>query len=159
MKIELNKKPKNPVIIEGFPGLGLIGTIATEFLISHLKCELIGSIKSDDIPAMVAIHDNKVVQPFGIYYCKKYNLVILHAVTNPTGFEWDIAEGIKGLAKSLQAKEIISLESVNAVDGAKKIKAFFYANTAAKQKKFESMKLSPLKEGIIMGVTAALLLR
>jgi uncharacterized protein len=159
MEIVMKKKPKNPTIIEGFPGLGLIGTIATEFLISHLKCELIGKIKSDDLPAMVAIHENKIVQPFGIFYSKKYNLVILHAVSNPAGFEWDVAEGVKNLAKNLQAKEIISLESVNLAGAAKKPKAFYYSNVAARRKKFDSMGLMPLKEGIIMGVTASLLLR
>ncbi|MBW2989975.1 PAC2 family protein, partial [Candidatus Woesearchaeota archaeon] len=42
MQIKLWKKPKNPIIIEGFPGFGLVGTIASEFLIDHLKTELIG---------------------------------------------------------------------------------------------------------------------
>ena len=42
MKFELKKKPKNPTIIEGFPGFGLVGTIASEFLMSHLDCEQIG---------------------------------------------------------------------------------------------------------------------
>jgi len=31
MKIILDKKPKNPIIIEGFPGFGLVSTIACEF--------------------------------------------------------------------------------------------------------------------------------
>ena len=44
MKIILKKKPKNPTIIEGFPGFGLVGTIASEFLIDHLNTEMIGKI-------------------------------------------------------------------------------------------------------------------
>ena len=73
MDITLNKKPKNAIIIEGFPGFGLVGTIATEFLMDHLECEQIGRIWFDKIPAMVAIHENKVVEPIGIFYNKKYN--------------------------------------------------------------------------------------
>ena len=37
MRIILKKKPKNPVLIEGFPGFGLVGTITTEYLINELK--------------------------------------------------------------------------------------------------------------------------
>jgi len=42
MRIKLEKKPKEVIVIEGFPGFGLIGTIATEYLVQHLKCEFIG---------------------------------------------------------------------------------------------------------------------
>ena len=72
MEVKLWKKPKNCTIIEGFPGFGLVGTIASEFLIEHLKTEQIGKILFDDMPAMVAIHENKVVEPLGIFYNQKY---------------------------------------------------------------------------------------
>ena len=42
MKIVLTEKPKNAILIEGFPGFGLVGTITTEFLIDHLKAKKIG---------------------------------------------------------------------------------------------------------------------
>ena len=84
MEVKLWKKPKNCTIIEGFPGFGLVGTIASEFLIEHLKTEQIGKILFDDMPAMVAIHENKVVEPLGIFYNQKYNIVILHAITAAT---------------------------------------------------------------------------
>ena len=72
MKVVLKKKPKNPIIIDGFPGFGLVGTIATEFLLDHLKTEKIGKIWISELPAMVAIHEGKVVEPIGIFYSKKY---------------------------------------------------------------------------------------
>jgi len=40
--VKLTKKIKNPIVIEGFPGFGLVGTIVTEFLLDHLKCEEVG---------------------------------------------------------------------------------------------------------------------
>ena len=160
MEIKLKKKPKNPVIIEGFPGFGLIGTIASEFLIEHLKTEQIGKIVFNEMPAMVAIHENKVVEPLGIFYNEKYNLVIVHAITASKGFEWEIAESIAKMAQNLNAKEIISLEGVGSGEGlAASSKVFFYTGKKEKKKKFESIGLEPLTEGIIVGVTGALLLR
>ncbi|MEK6947376.1 MAG: PAC2 family protein, partial [Nanoarchaeota archaeon] len=112
MEIKLWKKPKNCTIIEGFPGFGLVGTIATEFLIEHLKTEQIGKILFNDMPAMVAIHENKLVEPLGVFYNQKYNVVLLHAITAATHYEWEMADTIKKLSTSLGAKEIISLEGV-----------------------------------------------
>ena len=66
MKIKLIKKPKNPIIMEGFPGFGLVGTIACEFLIDHLNTELIGKVLLEDEPAIVAIHKGKIIEPLSI---------------------------------------------------------------------------------------------
>ncbi len=157
MEIKLDKKPKNPIIIEGFPGFGLVGTIASEFLIDHLKTEQIGKILFENQPAMVAIHENKVVEPLGIFYDKKYNLVIIHAVTASQGFEWKLGDAIVKIAKQLTAKEIISLEGVGSNAEVKESKAFYYTSDKKKAEKLKEQGVMPLKEGIIMGVTGALL--
>ena len=160
MQIKLWKKPKNPIIVEGFPGFGLVGTIASEFLIDHLKTEMIGKIEFEEIPAVVAIHENKVVEPLGIFYNKKYNIVILHAVTASTGFEWKLADVLVNLANQLNAKEVISLEGVGC-SGELRITSdsFYYTNIEKKKEILSTIGLKPLKEGIIMGVTGALMLK
>jgi uncharacterized protein len=159
MKIVLKKKPKNPIIIEGFPGFGLVGTISTEYLVNELNAKLIGSIHAEDIPPMVAIHDNKVVQPVGIYYDEKNNLVIVHVMTNVKGIEWEVGELVLELAKQLEAKDIVAIEGVGTPIPTENVEAYFYSTTEAGKKKFESFKLPPLKEGIILGVTATLILQ
>lgn len=160
MEIRLKKKPKNPIIIEGFPGFGLVGTIASEFLTDHLKTEQIGKIIINDMPAMVAIHENKIVEPLGIFYNKKNNIIIMHAITASTGHEWEIAETFAKLAKDLKAKEIISLEGVGSGEGGTGgNRIFYYTNNEKNISKFKKMGIEPLKEGIIIGVTGAILLR
>ena len=159
MEIKLWKKPKNCTIIEGFPGFGLIGTIASEFLIDHLETEQIGKVIFNEMPAVVAIHENKVVEPLGIFYNEKHNVVIMHAITTPTHFEWDMAEIIGKAALDLQANEIISLEGVGSAEDADGSRVFYYSNNEKNAKLFEKTGLQPLKEGIIMGVTGAILLR
>ena len=47
MHLNLEKRPAGPKIIVGFPGFGLVGTIATKFLLEHLDTDHIGSIESD----------------------------------------------------------------------------------------------------------------
>ena len=154
MKIVLKKKPKGATIVEGFPGFGLVGTIATEFLIDHLKPELIGEFIYDDLPATVAIHKNELIRPMAVFYDKKHNIIILHTILNTKGYEFEIAENISEMAKTLQAKEIISLEGVASNSPDEKTKVFWYGN-----KKFEKLGAEPIQESIIVGVTAAVMLR
>lgn len=160
MEIILKKKPKNPIIIEGFPGFGLVGTIATEFLISHLETEQIGKIMFEDALPIAAIHEGSVIEPLGIFYNKKYNIVILHAVNPANGIEWKVTEALSKIAKQLNAKEIISLEGVGSAESEPaKSRIFYFSEDKQKKKKFEKMGIKLLKEGIIMGVTGAVLLR
>ncbi len=159
MQIKLSKKPKNCRLIEGFPGFGLVGTIANEFLLEHLKFEQIGKIIFDEMPATIAIHEGKVVEPLGIFYNKKYNIVLLHAITASSGIEWKLSEIVTDLIKQLNVKEVICLEGVGSSEESTTSRVFFYSNNEKNRNKFRKIKVEPLKEGIIIGVTGAVLLR
>ena len=159
MQLKLTKKPKNCKLIEGFPGFGLVGTIASEFLLEHLSFEKIGKIIFEDMPATIAIHEGKIVEPLGIFYNKKYNLVLLHAITASTGIEWKISSMVADIVKQLKIKEIICLEGVGSSEETTTARVFFYTNDEKNRKTFEKIKAEPLKEGIIIGVTGAVLLR
>jgi len=158
MKLILKERPKSPTIIEGFPGFGLVGTITTQFLIKHLNAKQIGSISSEDQVPITAIHEGKIVEPLSIFYDSKYNVVILHALTGVSGFEWKIADVIMELCKELKCKELISLEGISATNP-EKTNIYFYANTEDNKKKFAKLNLEPLKEGLVIGVSGALLVK
>lgn len=161
MDIKLDKKIKKGVtIVEGFPGVGLVGTIATEYLVQQLKAKQVGMITGEKIPPMVAVHDRKVVRPLAFFYDEKKNILILHVLSSIPGAENDIANLLVKYAKKWGAKEIISLESVGIpLEMSQKHRGFYYTNSKKDQKKFKEMGLEPLKEGIIMGVTGALMLQ
>jgi len=151
MDIVLRKKPKGATLVEGFPGFGLVGTIVTEFLIEHLACEQIGELVYDELPATVAIHKGELVHPMAVFYNKKHNIIILHAILDVRGFEWKIAKAIHSLISDLDIKEVISIEGVTG-DGSDDLYCF-------QNKKFEKLGAQPVNESVIVGVTAALLLR
>jgi uncharacterized protein len=154
LKIVLKKIPKNPIIIEGFPGFGLVGTIATEFLLDHLKAELIGEFHYKELAPIVAIHKGAIVNPMAIWHVPKKNIVLLHTILNVKGYEWEIADGIIDIAKKMKARQIIGLEGVATDDTSAEPKAYFFGD-----KKLESCGASPIKESIVMGVSSALMLR
>ncbi len=141
-------------IIEGFPGLGLVATITTEFISDHLNCELIGKMFYDDIAPVTAIHNGNLVLPFSIYYSEKENIVIVHGLTSEN--EWKIAKDIIELYKSIKAKRIISLDGIFNPN-VKEQKILFYSNDEEFKKELVKY-CQELNDGIILGVTSALMI-
>ena len=159
MKIKLPKKPKKPknvTLVEGFPGFGLIGTISIEFLMDHLKTEKIGVVEMEEIPAMIAIHQNKVIEPISIHYNKEFNMVLIHAINVGKNLGWKLADMVEQLAKDLTAKQIISLEGVGSPNPDSG-RIFYYSTTNGNTSKKLEETAKPLMEGIIVGATGALL--
>ncbi len=150
MKYFLKKKPKNVTIIQGFPSLGLVSTITLKFLIDHLEVEELGYIESEGAVPLMAVHKSQIVNPITLYYNKRYNLVLVQSIAEVTGFEWALASTMVKIAKELKAKEVIVIESVPSKD--QKISVTYYSTT-------KKLPLEPVKEGIMMGVTAAMLLK
>jgi len=159
MEIKLDKKVSAKYLIEGFPGVGLVSTISTEYLINHLKFEKIGEIEIEETMPIAPIHNSEVLKPVSIYYNKSKGIALVHSVSNVTGLEWKIKTKLIELMKKLNCKQIISLEGVGnpAIDKQKKPRTFIYSNKKTLIKNLEKDS-NPLKEGIIMGVTGALML-
>jgi uncharacterized protein len=156
--MELTQKPKGATVIEGFPGFGLVGTIATGFLIDHLGCERIGNHWFEELPATMAIHDGKVVDPVGVYYSKKYNIVIIHSIASAQGIEWLACDAVLDVCKQIGAKELIAIEGVGSQRPDLQ-RAFYYSTDAKNAKVLEKAGVEMMKEGIVIGVTSSLLLK
>jgi uncharacterized protein len=157
MEIRLKKRPKEPIIIEGFPSLGLVGSIAAEFLIDHLDAEQIGYLYAEQLPPIVAIHQGKVLEQFGIFYDSRNNILIIRPLALVSGVEWELANSIIQLKNMLKAKEIISLEGISAGSGDIEPQAFFFSADKTKIKKLQGLGLTEIKEGLVFGVSASLL--
>ena len=156
MHLNLEKRPANPKIIVGFPGFGLVGTIATKFLLEHLETDHIGSVESDRLLPLAAIHKSKLIGPLDIFYNKKYNLVIVQSLSEINGFEWKVSEILQELAETLKAKEVIILEGVPTTKKKKDYGLYYFSN---KNKEFSKIGIEPIQEAVMMGGTATLLLR
>lgn len=164
MEIVLDQKPKSPIVISGFPGVGMVGAIAAEFLIQHLNTKHIGRIFLDKNPALVAIHEGKLVEPFGIYYSPKYNIVVIHSIISVPGTEWQAGNAILEICAKLKARELISIEGIGSATSPelpvpKSSKVFFFSNSDKKEKALAKQKIEKLREGIIMGPTSAVLMK
>lgn len=157
-KIKPSKKPKEVrALIEGFPGFGLVSTITTGYLIDCLECEKIGTYYFEEPPATVAIHEGKVLESIGIYLMQKPKIVILHSLTSAFGIEWKAAQFVTNLCNYLNAEELISIEGISSSEIGPEPKAYYYTKNPILAKNYEKIGIKKINEGIIVGVTAALL--
>ena len=136
MELILHEKPKRPTIIEGFPGVGYVGTITVEYMINHLDAKPIGLIFDENIPPVAMLYKDQTRRLMEIYYAKKENIVFIHAITGIKGMEWDVADTILELAKTLNAKEIISLEGVVSPIDDQLSRVFVRSNDPKSEKEF-----------------------
>jgi uncharacterized protein len=156
MKIQLLEHPHKPLLIHGFPGVGMIGPIVTEYIIEHLHARYIGQIIYEQTQPIIAIHNGKPIQPIGIYYSEQYNIVILNITAPLAQAEWVIAHALLELMKQLQVWELVSIEGI--VDPqAQDPHIYGYGLGSYCQEKLLKHTIQPLQEGIIFGVCAAIL--
>lgn len=152
MHIDLKQKPHNPTIIVGFPGVGLIGPIVTEFLIDHMKTEQIGTFIYTELPPTAAIHKRKLVSPMSVHYSAQHNTIIVYTILNMKKVEWSVANAISEMAKELHAKEIICIDGANVISE-EDAQIYVYGN-----EKILALGAKPLEESVVTGMSGALLL-
>lgn len=157
--MELFEKPQKSRMIIGFPGFGLIGTITSEFLVEHLQTKLIGKILLKNMPSTLAIHNGEIIDPIGIYYNEKYNIVIIKGLISLSGLEWEIADEIKKIIDELNPYDITVIEGVASPNPSEKTKIYYFSKNNEVKEKLSNFGYEPIKEGIILGVTSSLLLK
>jgi len=160
--IELTKKPKGVTVIEGFPGLGVVSTITTSYLLENLEMEQIGKhyFEEKEVAPIISIHKCKLIDPVSVHYSKKYNLVLIHAITSPLYIEWKAANLVLNICNQLKAKELISIEGIAAPPTTAKKQdnnIYYFTRNKAIEQNLMNLGITCLGEGSIMGVTAALL--
>ena len=58
---------KGATVIAGFPSIGLVSTIAANYLIDALNLKQIGCVTSPEFPALSVVHTGEPLSPVRIY--------------------------------------------------------------------------------------------
>ena len=146
-------------LIEGFPGMGLIGTIAAKYLSEKLDCELLGHIESSVFVPIVRVHHGYLVFPSRIYASEKHKLVILISEQIiPTLFTEKVARAVVEWIKNKKIKKIISLSGIRAVPEGKNT-VYGIASNLESKKLLKKYNVEIIREGITSGITALIMLK
>ncbi len=147
---------KEPILIEGFPGIGLVGTISASYLVEKLKMEPLGYIISEKFPPIAAVHNYRPLHPARIYKSKKHNLIVLFSeFTVPMSVIHHLSTEIIEWAREHKVSQIYSLGGI-AIEGEQK-EVYGIASTPELAKLMESKGIKMIKEGATTGVSGVLL--
>lgn len=116
----VSKKPKlkNPILIEGLPGIGNVGKLAVEHLIESIKAKKFAEMYSKDFPPQVFINSDGTIKLVNneFYYWKAKNkkqrdLILLtgdYQALSANG-QYELAEKILDIAQEFGVKELYTL--------------------------------------------------
>lgn len=147
---------KGFTLIEGFPDLGLAGTIGAKYLIDKLKLEEIGHIDSKLFLPMIRIQESLPIHPVRLYASKKNKIVIAIAeqlIDNNISAQ--MAEELVAWIKKKGITKVISTSGARIPDG-KMVYAF--ASNENSKKIISKHKIEMIQTGLTSGVTALLML-
>ena len=107
---------KNATVIAGFPSIGLVSTIAANYLIDALDLKQIGCVTSPQFPALSVVHTGEPLSPVRIYSGVQSNgekIVVFVSEFKPKpNLINDISETIMNWAKDQGCKLLISPEGM-----------------------------------------------
>jgi len=137
VEVRIFQKPdlKNTVLIEGLPGIGLVGKLAADHMLDELKAEKFAELFSPYLPPQVTIQEDGTVKLVNneLYYWKgkKNDLILLlgdfQGITPDS--QYQLSEKAIEVAQKFGLKRIFTLGGLGTGDIVKTPKVFGAATT------------------------------
>ena len=156
---------KDATVIAGFPSIGLVSTIAANYLIDALNLKQIGCVTSSQFPALSVVHTGEPLSPVRIYYGSQgtgRKIVVFVSEFKPKpNLINGISETIMSWARDKGCRLLISpegmvVEGKNADDEGN-VEAYAIGSTEGARNTLLAKNIPQFKNGIIAGVSGVLL--
>jgi uncharacterized protein len=152
-KVSLNK----PIVVVGFPGPGLIGTIVTHHMVQKLDMELIGTIRSPFTPPISPFFGGILRAPIRLYATKDGKLVVvISEVAVPSLSLPYFSYAICDWAQKNNAAELICVEGIPKKEEKKKAVVYGAAEPELLDELMEH-DIERLPVGFVAGMPGALM--
>ncbi len=157
---------KDATVIAGFPSIGLVSTIAANYLIDALNLNQVGCVRSPHFPALSVVHTGEPLSPVRIYAGSQSNgkkIVVFVSEFKPKPnlinaiSDAILAWAIKKECKLLISPEGMVVEGGNSEEEDKTVDAYAIGSTEKARKMLTEKKIAQFKNGIIAGVSGVLL--
>ena len=160
-----NEKPVNivlpdierPILIEGYPGIGLVGHIAANFLAKELGMEMIGYVESPFIPPMALILEGKPNPPLRFYGRDNIIVAVADVYVAPTLVN-EIVRELTAYLKERNAEKVISLGGIGIGFFKEQMDVWGVGAREELNRELEEKGVKLLQYGSIMGMSGRLLL-
>lgn len=151
------EKPQsgNPVVIEGFPGIGLIGNIASQYVINKLDMDYLGAIDSRFFPPMSVLLGGLAHMPVRIYEKAELGVVVVSSdIPIHPAASYDLARGMVSWAESIGAKEMVCLAGITVMGEEQRV---FGAATNEEMLERIKDKVEVFEFGTISGISGSVM--
>ncbi len=157
----------NGVLIEAFTGVGMVASIAANYMISNLQLDQVAAMDSDDFPPVSMIYNGRPKLPCRVYCSLELNLAVFtsevplpirkHRAVASELIKWGTESG----CTSFIAMDAIPREGEEAEEGARPAgelpPVWAIGTSDASRKKMKESGLETLQVGMITGVSAVML--
>jgi len=146
-------------IIEGFPDVGLVGSIAASFIADRLGMKEVGYVDVETLPPIISVRDGRVLELIRIY--RKDNLLaILSDVPIPASIVKPFSRELMNWIESKKPKLLVSLTGIPEPNrlNIDKPKVYLLASKVELGRELhEAMGIEMFKDGFIAGIKGMLL--
>lgn len=161
-------KLKNPILLEGLPGIGNVGKVAVDFIIEELKAKKMFSLFSHTLPHSVFVNEENLVElpSIEIYYKErkgKNDLLFLTGDVQPIDerSSYDFCETVLDVMAKFKGSEIITTGGIGLQEVPENPKIYITGNDNKMIEKYaKGVDVNKKIHGVvgpIIGVTGLLL--
>ncbi len=149
---------KGAAVVEGFPSVGLVSTLAASYLVEQLRLPKIGCVHSRYLPVTSIIKDGQPNHPVRIYGDKRL-VVFLSEFRPPAALVAPLVEAILDWTREAGCGIIISAEGLPIDEKAEpeRINTYGVASTKRARELLSRSGIPLLNEGIVTGISGVML--
>jgi uncharacterized protein len=157
----------NSMAVIGFPSIGLVSSIAANYIVRTMKLERIATIISKDFPPYTILHDGVPSPPVRIYAGKRVCdmngekceqiVVILSEFMPRIDLIKRLSEIILDWCRKKGIGTIMTLEGINTSDSSQESRIFGVGTTERTKKMLQTYRISEMREGMVSGISGVLL--
>jgi len=157
---------QDAMVVIGFPSVGLVSSIASNFIVRSMKLERRAAIISKRFPPYTIIHEGIPSPPVRIYSghrdcenkgekCEKLAVITCEFMPQPELIK-ELSNDILGWCKKKGIATILTLEGINIGEEGEP-KVFGVGTTPRTRKMLETYGVKELREGMVTGISGLLL--
>lgn len=148
-------KSKNPLVIEGFPGIGLVGNITCQHIIEELGMKNVGSLDSRYFPPVAVLFNGIIHMAVRIYESAEHEIVVIISdiPIHPTA-SYDVSKALVTWMESINARNIVSIAGIATNTGERRV--FGGATTTSMLDKIKD-KTEIFQVGTISGISGSIM--
>lgn len=158
-----DQKYRNPIAIIGFPGIGLVGSILTSFVIRELKMKAVAAIASPDFPPYTLIQNGSPYPPIRVYGherghgSKDYGdiIIVTSEITLKPEQYYTLNTTLMELFREMGIASVITLEGTVQFENNTDILAC--GTSEASKERIKELGIKELDDGLVRGLTGIML--